>query len=152
MNAIVQPITKASSKKLPAASLRPEGALFYRHQVLIPSGHTIEDILNPDYWAHYTQMLRQNSVIECVASDASFDVDLRVEAIGAAWVRVRLLREWRRPKNAPAVTPERDRYKVEHTPVGWQVIFDNSVNIAQGLASEDEAVKAVERDIAQRKG
>lgn len=152
MNAITQPITKANNKKLPANSLRPEGSLFYRHQVLVPSGHTLEDILNPDYWAHYTQTLRQNSVIECVADDASFEADLRVEAVGAAWVRVRLLREWKRPKGAAAITPERDRYKIEHTPAGWQVIFDNSVNIAQGLISEDEAVKAVEKDIAQRKG
>jgi hypothetical protein len=87
------------NRLLPTKSLRSEYA-HSRHDVSVKPGVTLAHCIEPKFWAHLAARFRVHDVIEVIAEDGSFEMDLRVMAIvqprpgedGDSWVKVRAIR------------------------------------------------------------
>jgi hypothetical protein len=80
---------------LPTISLRHMAEYSRSHYfVLAPFGVTIDDLMRPPFWAHHTLRLKQLDIVEVVAEDGSFDVELRVVDAQVGYVKMRPLRTW----------------------------------------------------------
>lgn len=81
------------------SALKPPGSLFGRHEMMVPPGVTLADLLNPTYWANAAPKLQPNAEIRAVAADGSFDALLAVSAVENRsgqhhWAEMRVLRSW----------------------------------------------------------
>jgi hypothetical protein len=83
------------NRLLPTRSLRSEYA-HARHDISVKPGVTPAHCRNPDFWVHLAAKFRLHDVIEIIAEDGSFEMDLRVIARDSheapLWVRVRPIR------------------------------------------------------------
>jgi hypothetical protein len=80
---------------LPSLSLRHHADYSRsRYFVLAPFGVTMADLTRPPFWAHHTLRLKPLDLVEVVAEDGSFDVDLRVVDVQVGYVKMRALRVW----------------------------------------------------------
>jgi hypothetical protein len=83
------------SPYLPSIALRHLADYSRSHYfVEAPFGVTIEDLMQPKFWAHHTLRLKRLDIVEVFAEDGSFDVDLRVVDVQVGYVKMRALRVW----------------------------------------------------------
>lgn len=141
-----------SMKTLPATAMTRSAdfARTYHHVVVDPLA-TLTDILRPSFWAHHTQRLRANDMIDVLSSDGGLDISLRVVSVGIGMVEIRPLRIWVRDEAKPATNDELveipdvpDGYKVNHAPkTGWRVLTeDPALEISRNHKSRLEATMA----------
>lgn len=57
----------------------------------IPAGTNIETTMKPDYWAHYTQQLRELDIVEMFCEDGSWEALCRVMFVGSVEVKLSLV-------------------------------------------------------------
>lgn len=69
------------------------GAEFARqlYSVTPPAGTQIEDMLEPDYWAHVSRKFNPRDIVEVVPEDGAFFARLFVVDCGKLWAKVHKL-------------------------------------------------------------
>jgi len=61
------------------------------YHVTVPEGHTFEELLAPEAWAHVSSKLRPGDHIEVVPEDGSYVATLFVVTCDKLWARVHVL-------------------------------------------------------------
>ncbi len=56
----------------------------------IPAGTSLETVLNPEYWSHYTKDITPNTIIECMCEDGSWEASLRVMFVSQTEVQTQV--------------------------------------------------------------
>ena len=87
-------MTEAKEKTIPQLSpesLKPFEYISTRHDALVAQGVTVEDLLNPAYWAHHAVKLRPMDEIRARAEDGTWMAYLVVLASDRTWARCQLL-------------------------------------------------------------
>lgn len=110
-------------------------------------GVSLDQVLDPNYWVHLAERLRVNDLIEVVAPDHSFDLDLRVVAIDPYkhWAAVAPRAGRRRPATPLPAGPAANAqgYIIDNDPVqGWRILQGRDL-IAHGFADEAAARAAL---------
>jgi hypothetical protein len=110
-----------------------------------PAGTTLEDVLNPEYWANHTQRLKRGAVIEVLSEDSLLDCDLRVLKVGPTYAHVRLLRNYVESASvsAPSVLHEDVKVSFGGKQDRWRIIHRDAV-VQSGMETKAEAEKAAE--------
>jgi hypothetical protein len=144
------------NKFLPIHAWRGTRADYTRaeYHVVIPAGHTIEDVTDLHYWHQHALKLNAMDILEVIAADGAFDARLRVlkvgkdgANIGKVWTRVLTL--WTNPEIIEAQKAEEtgdvpalpDGYSVSKGPGGRHRVkrkTDNTV-LKDGLPTLLEA-------------
>jgi hypothetical protein len=134
------------TKVLHPTALRANGADYLRtyHQVKVGPEITLEDILKPAFWAHHTNVLRPDDLIDILSTDGGLDMQVRVIGKGIGMVMVRPLRVWVREQEEAADESEIDLpagYIVNFAPKqGWRVMTsDPHMIISKDHKSREEA-------------
>jgi hypothetical protein len=120
--------------------------------ISVKPGTTIEMVLDPDYWVHGGGVLKVNDLIEVIAQDGSFELELRVVAVDARgyWAHVRPRYRWPaegeavKRADAPNTWPDKDGYRIEWSgsPVHrWRIIDRAGEVVGSRFPTEDAAIK-----------
>jgi hypothetical protein len=137
--------------RLPPANLTLDRAGKVRniYYARIPVSHTIEDVLDPDYFGQLmgNKALTPGDRIECEAENFSWDVELRVHAQSPSTQQLiaRVVREYR-------------TYLAGDLPPGWTTqwlggaehygILLNDKMVEQGLVSMDDCLNRINAIVA----
>lgn len=122
-------------------------------------GTTLQDCLEPTYWANNLRQLGQQRVVgrhawntvTILAEDGSWEAMLRVVGMVPNGAKVRLMWSWRDPDSASKPLPE--GYRIEYVPMnGWRAIDPAGHIIGDKLEVEDAAYRAVEDNVAAMGG
>lgn len=143
------------SKVLGPTELNSNGGDFHRtyHHLVVDPSVTVDDVMVPKFWAHHVANLKINDLIDIVAADDSWDVQLRVVEKGIGYVKMRPRMVWMREEtkartpDQPANEPDMpEGYKVTFSPnkqVLWQVTtIDPHAVVSKGHKSRVEAINA----------
>lgn len=52
----------------------------------IPAGVTLKEVLKPEFWKHYVQVITPNTILECMAEDGQWEASLKVMYVGETGV------------------------------------------------------------------
>lgn len=129
-----------------AVFLNPEqmGAREHRRQdfaVNAPAGTTVEDVLNPQYWAHVAAQFEPFARVEVLEESGAWMLDLLVIQAGRNWAQVHLLAKHELAERTEAM-PKAQAHLVEWKgPVRkWSVIrISDSQVLQDGFGSKAEA-------------
>ena len=105
----------------------------------VPVGTTVQDMLNPGYWAHLARQLQPGDRIEVEPDDGSYFAELRVLDSGNQYAKVMALREVKLEAIEPSASVSVPGHTVEwsgrHTK--WRVIRESDRKVLKdGLASK----------------
>lgn len=119
--------------KSPTRLFQP-GARYARYTEMVEQGTTLAMVMSPDYWTHVRAALRVHDVIECIAMDGSFEVDLRVTQIRDTYPTFRVIREFKGEPGS-SVASKADRYETQQIGKGiWGVVEKSTgKRIAEGF-------------------
>lgn len=110
--------------------------------VHVPEEHTVEDLLEPAYWAHVAgaRAMQRFDRIEARAETGEWVADLLVVSAGRNWANVKLLATHDMTATASKATPEARHTVKLRGPHKWCVmrISDGAV-IQQGLETKQAA-------------
>lgn len=149
------------AKVLPSTALRANGADFLRtyHQISVDPDTTLDDILRPGFWAHHTNVLRVNDLIDVLSIDGGLDVQVRVTGKGVGMVNVRPLRVWVRQQeaaaaNEPELTDVPAGYTVNFAPAQrWRVMTNEPhMIVSKDHLSKSDAIKAAVEHATKAQG
>jgi hypothetical protein len=95
---------------LPATAWRGTRAEFDRSHfhLVIPAGmgFTADDLTNPHFWQHHAAKMSVYDMVDAVAADGSFDVQMRVIKKDVGKVFMRVLRRWEDPALVASLAAE----------------------------------------------
>jgi hypothetical protein len=120
-----------------------------------PAGTTIEEMLNPQYWAHVATQLRPGAIIVVWGADGALWAELLVWTVAPFAAKVEALRSATRdlPRLLGAVVEEVEGYEFKHRGGGkWSVLRTTDsppVFIKDGLPGKVEASIWLKQYIAQ---
>lgn len=132
------------------------------HVINVPQGTTIENMLEPDYWAHVAQGMRIGDRIEAHAQNWTWCADFVVTQIDTekkVWAKVKLLNRYQLVKD-DAILPEVDaagkyledkEFEIKfRDKLGWSVIRrKDQIIVFENGKGRDNAVHWI--DIYRRK-
>lgn len=72
-------------------------------RIVVPYGHTIDDVKKPEYWANVARKFNPHDLVEFVAEDGSFYAEAIVLDKGPLWAKVFIKNLW--DLNAKAQMP-----------------------------------------------
>ncbi len=157
MNAIAAEFTPPATRKiaLPATYLSLAQYVSQTHFTLVPSGHTPDDLLRPEYWMHWAKKLRANYFIRVRAEDGSFDGELLVIQASDTWAKCVWFTFNQRDgaERADAdQSPKRDGFKIEANAKGWRLIEKATGKvIAKDLPLKSDAEKHLDLYLEETK-
>lgn len=134
-------------KALKATAMDHAHSLRIRMSAIVPPGTTLQDVLEPSYWANHAFRLKPGAIIEVLSEDNVLDCELRVLELGPTFAKVRCLRQYveaAAPKKAVSETVT-DEVRVDYGGKSdrWRVVHKGEV-IKSGLATETDAAKAAD--------
>lgn len=115
-------------------------------------GTTLNDMLQPEYWAHVSKTLKQGDRIEVTDSGTGWFAELFVRSAGHNDARVVVLRSY--VFDTPAKADDGHPFEVKHRGgAGWSVVrkADKAVVFEKG-ATRDEAEAALAKLDAENLG
>ena len=152
------------SDKLAArpGSLEPlsDAAIIYRY--IAPPGVSLDDCLKPDYWRNNIRELARArepgkpafNRLEILASDGTWEADVRVMDAADGLVTLRLLRRW--PEAAVEKQPEQpvpEGYRVEFIDNnGWRALEPGGTTLTEKRTTRDEALRRAIEHSRKAKG
>lgn len=125
-------------------SLKPAESSRNVWRVTAALGTQRKDFQNPNYWAHVSNKLKPNDLIEAIAEDGSFYATFIVRNCDRTWARVCEL-DYTDLNPAPLSKEElskiRDEYDIKlRGPKGWCVIRRQTNNVMhEGCHSREDA-------------
>jgi hypothetical protein len=132
---------KAETKSQPVIPTRMQLAEQVRNIwcLTVPVGTTVQDMLNPGYWAHLARQLQPGDRIEVEPDDGSYFAELRVLDSGNQYAKVMALREVKLEAVEPSASVSVPGHTVEwsgrHTK--WRVVRESDRKVLKdGLASK----------------
>lgn len=151
---VLAPAAASKAKRIHLQPARMKGKEYAGRDFYaeIENGHTIEDVLQPEYWAHVVRKFTTGSVVLAVWSDGSCVAQLLVFGTGEGWARMLPLNVKTFEVRSVDPTPERGFYKIDHIASGWRVIHrDTAAVMASALRSRDEAERFIDDAIRVKK-
>ena len=115
-------------------------------------GTTLNDMLQPEYWAHVSKTLKQGDRIEVTDAGNAWFAELFVRSASANDAKVVVLRS--NVFDTPAKADDGDPYEIKHRGgAGWSVVrkSDKKVVFEKG-ATRDEAEAALAKLDAENLG
>lgn len=124
--------------------LQPAEHYCAAYAVVLPHDQSLDDALNPEFWAHVASKLRQHDTIRVIPEDGSYFAELLVVNADRTFAKVKLLRHI--PLDQPAADAEAPLVAFE---VKWNGPHDKHTVIRK---SDGEKLKTgfVEKPAAQR--
>ncbi len=139
--------TVRKTLKLPPQRLTPDAQKACVWAVEIPDGHTLADMLRPDYWAHVAQDMNKSwpDKINCYFADGSRYVELLVKQADRLWAKVVVLVDvdlkTTQSNNDAAGTFDNHKVEFKGGVKKWSVIHkDTGEYVKDGFRTEAEAV------------
>lgn len=83
--------------ELPPSALKTPGTVRRSHDVTVPTGTSVADLLHPFFWSHVASQLTRHDLIDVVSESDELDVTLRVidvERGQPGHAKVRIVRSW----------------------------------------------------------
>ena len=117
----------------------------------IPANTSIEDIMKPEYWAHYSRELKALDIIEAFCDDGTWECSLRVMYVSPSEVKV-ALRSKVMYDAEEVETTETDTHEIRWKgPVAKYAIVrrDNNEVVESKLYPKSEAAAALRRHLQQ---
>lgn len=105
------------------------------------AGTTIEDVLEPQFWAHMATQLEPYARVEVLLETGEWMLELMVVSIGRNWAKVQVLHHYELEKRAETL-PAAQKHRIEWKgPQLKHVVIRNSDNAAiqDGFAKKVEA-------------
>jgi hypothetical protein len=68
---------------------------FVQHSVTVEAGHTIDDVLKPEYFAHVAAKFKPYDEISVRTDDGTWYAKLLVTEVGRSWLRTFLLEDYK---------------------------------------------------------
>lgn len=117
---------------------------FQRFGANVPTGTTLEEVLNPAYFRNFTNLLKPGSMILVLSEDFTLDVELRVLTVTNATVKTRILRD-SSIKVAPIEAPDATDGKtvVWGGPKHKWRIMENGTVLDHGFATKEDAEASI---------
>lgn len=137
-----------SAKPKPRAALGPgrfKEADYQRRTfaATAEAGTTVEEMLEPKYWANHAPMVTPCSRIDCITEDMTLFVEFLVLSCDRNWVQVHVLAKHELiPAHLRVMPAVSDEYRVEHAGLHhkWRVVRrSDSAAIKTGCQTKDEA-------------
>lgn len=105
----------------------------------VPNGTTVQDMLNPGYWAHLARQLKPGDRVEVEPDNGTYFAELRVLDAGNQYAKMAVLREVTLESIEPSATISVPGHTVEwsgrHTK--WRVIRESDRKVLKdSLASK----------------
>ena len=137
---------------------------FYSQHYTVFTEAPLADVMSDTFWIHVHKQLRANDVITAVATDGSYDVDLRITSIVPTGANTSPNLFFRLIRAAPAVaasvtdiaipaTPRgsNDRYEVKKGWAGkWRLIDQTTgLTVCDGVAKAVAEAKKIELETPQ---
>lgn len=129
-------------KTMKHMAVRPADMARLYYVAIAPAGHTIEDMMDPEYWVHVARLFKDKPYgqIDVISEDGTLDVTFRVMAASDRWLRVRLIRQAPAMEAIAAAPDLPDGWHVVYRKERlWQVCNGQNKVIADGLESESAA-------------
>ena len=117
--------------------------------VEVPTGVTLDDVLEPGFWKHvWREMTRgggKYAKIEVICEDQTWEAELRVYATGDGFVKTRVLVPWeaKKAQGRPPKLPE--GWVAEPVGSTWRVRNSVGEPVVQNEASEYDAIVAASK-------
>lgn len=137
----MEAVKKEAPKAIMPDAMGFAGSKRLDHIVDVPMGHTIEDCLDPQYWAHVAETLNPGDHIELRAADLSWVATLIVRMCERNYARVVLDRKLMLDGDS-APPPESIKFEIKFMgPQNrWSVIRkSDQKSVQQGFRQKDEA-------------
>jgi len=129
------------------------GAEFARQsfRVTPPSGTKIEDMLEPEYWAHVARKITPYDIIEVVPEDGSFYARLFVTNTGKLWAKMHKLEYVELSAKRPSVMLDKYEAKYSGPSVKWRIVnkSDGALVVEDSFQSRDDAEAHIEKLVKQ---
>jgi hypothetical protein len=81
-----------SAPFLDSRLLGTKSAKVLQYSISPPATHTIDHMLNPEYWKHVAGMFKPGTIIDVYSQDGSVDATLRVVDCNKVMAKVRIMR------------------------------------------------------------
>lgn len=120
-----------------------------RYFVAVEPGTTLADITGTEYWQHVMKSLRHLDIVEAVAMDGSFDVEMRLVSKTPAKLTWRILRAAQTAEGAVAIGTEKPtNFIVSHKGRGVYGVQKKATGewVAEGLSKPDAEAAAAEME------
>ena len=131
------------------ARIKPADYERTRYFVACEPGTTMADITGTEFWANVAKSLRHLDVIEAVAMDGSFDVEMRLVSKTPAKLTWRILRASQTAEGAVSIETEQPQnFVVSHRGRGTYGVQKKSTGewLAEGLSRQDAEAAAAEME------
>lgn len=119
---------------------------------IIPAETSLEVILEPSYWKHYTRDIRASDVVEAFCEDGSWEASLRVMFVSASEVRMAL--RWKVSYEEVDIPAESDTHEVAWKGPHWKwavIRKDDGQVLEKGFGQKSEAFNYLRKHLAQLK-
>ena len=142
MATLAKPVKLAPPKiVLPPNALKLKESVIVTYSAIIPAGHTKDDVLQPNYWAHWAKKLQRNFQVEVTEENYKFHGKLIVMAADNATVRMWAV-EW--CEQEAAEIQDSDVYKVIQSATGFRIVIRASgETVREGIPTRKLAHEAV---------
>jgi hypothetical protein len=132
-------------QKLGMHRMNAAESAYVRRVATVPSGTTMEQITDPDFWGNYTRTsINVRDIIEVMPDDGAWFAELLVRDKGNVQARVAVLRHIQLDAvEEPKATADEDQLVVRHVPpLDWCVIRTrDNARLAEGLKMKADAMK-----------
>ncbi len=122
-------------------------------RVTPPAGTTIDEMLEPDYWAHVARRITPHDIVEVVPEDGAFYARLFVVNSEKLWVKMAKLEYVEFGEIATVKTPATEKFEAKFggANVKWRVHnkSDNSLAAQDSFQTRTEAEKWIEQHAKQ---
>jgi len=142
-----------TNNTLMQARLQPADHYCSTYGAALTDSQTIDDALQPAFWAHVAHKLRQGDLIRILPERGDYYALLMVRTVGKAYANVTLLHkvEFDGAEAAPAVASVGDEFEVKWSgpSTKFRVVRVSDKQIMHdGFAAKEDAVKWVKDYIA----
>jgi len=119
------------------------------HRLQLAEGQTIDQLLDPQFWAHVAKNISRHDIIEVLTSDYTEYAELFVIQAEQLFTKVRILS---RIELTDAVDEDTDEYYVEHRGKGkWCVMSaKDKAKVRGGFDLKEDAIAAKEQYMADK--
>lgn len=119
----------------------------------VPAGTSLETVLEPTYWKHYTRDIRALDIIEVFCEDGSWEASLRVMFVATNEVRVKLRSHVPLDDDVETAEEPTETYKTKWKgpALKWAVVHADTGEVIESGFEKEEAIKALHRHVENMK-
>jgi hypothetical protein len=135
---------------LPPTRLQRAEHYCVQYAVVLPGGVTLDQAMEPDYWAHVGKNLRQHDTIRLIPEDGSFFAEALVLTSGPGFAKLKMLRQLSLEEDGEPVAATLDFFTKYNGPHDKHVVIRRSdgEKLKTGFATKPEAQRWLDEHAA----